>query len=67
MTEYDNVRDALKDLIDISQYKCKIVDGKEVPFTGKEIQEMVFERSANIADILGMSELYLEDQEVSKS
>lgn len=57
MQEFENVRSALKSLFEITDAVAIKVDGK--PATVKDIQEMVLERAVGIADLLGMSELYL--------
>lgn len=55
--EYENVKDALKDLIDLKNGEGLKVNGHLA--TGKEAQEYAVEIGMEIADLLGMSELYL--------
>lgn len=64
--EYENVREALKLLIEVndsklnSNLKTKNIDGKWSISTVKDIQDMNQEALISIADQLGMSDLYLE-------
>lgn len=55
--EHENVKDALKAAIEIAESKGIKVDGK--PATTEDFQEMVREILYNVADLLGMSEVYL--------
>nr|DAH74227.1 MAG TPA: hypothetical protein [Caudoviricetes sp.] len=55
--EHENVKDALKAAIEIAEAKGIKVDGK--PATAEDIQEMVRELLYNVANLLGMSEVYL--------
>lgn len=55
--EHENVKDALKAAIEIAEAKGIKVGGK--PATAEDIQEMVRELLYNVADLLGMSEVYL--------
>lgn len=59
MVEYDNVRDALKEMIEIAESKSITTDGKEITVEG--LQEMFLERAYNIADLLGLENLYLNN------
>lgn len=59
MVEYDNVRDALKEMIEIAGSKSITTDGKEITVEG--LQEMFLERAYNIADLLGLENLYLNN------
>lgn len=70
MVEYENVREALKDMYAISQAKdlkvrtyadpkCKTLIN-ERQATVKDMQEMMFEFTASVADLLGMEEIYLD-------
>ncbi|MGQ2357681.1 hypothetical protein [Pediococcus pentosaceus] len=64
MTEFENVRDALKEAIEIADakgIKTKVGKNEYHPATAEEVQEMLSERLYNIADLLGMSDLYLGD------
>lgn len=61
--EYENVKEALKDAIEIAESKEVItwdIDTNSRLATTEEVQEMILERLYNIADLLGLSELYLE-------
>ncbi|AHA04362.1 hypothetical protein [Pediococcus pentosaceus] len=65
MTEFENVRDALKDAIEIADAKSwgDIKEGGTVrPVTIQDVQDLMQERLYNIADLLGMSDLYLEGE-----
>lgn len=62
--EFENVRDALKEAIEIADaigIKTKVGKNEYHPATTEEVQEMLSERLYNIADLLGMSDLYLKD------
>lgn len=64
MTEFENVRDALKDAIEIADAKSwgDIKEGGTVrPVTIQDVQDLMQERLYSIADLLGMSDLYLDD------
>lgn len=61
--EYENVKEALKDAIEIAESEEVItwdIDTNSRLATTEEVQEMIRERLYNIADLLGLSELYLE-------
>lgn len=55
--EYENVKEALRALIDLRNGKGLIINDHLA--TGKEAQEYAIEVAIEIADLLGMSELYL--------
>lgn len=55
----ENVKDALKSLIEIAEAKDIKIDDKPITVSG--LQELVRERSYELADLLGISELYLKD------
>lgn len=57
MFNYENVREAIKDLIDVSEAKMVSVDGHEP--TAEEMQELFRERIYNLADLLGFEDFYL--------
>ncbi len=57
MTEHDNIIDVLKDLFELSNAKNITVDGKIA--TVDDLQEFYKESLVNLADLLGVSELYL--------
>lgn len=60
--EYENVKAALKDAIEIAEANevvIRDIDTNSRPATTEEVQEMIRERLYNIADLLGLSELYL--------
>lgn len=64
MTEFENVRDALKEAIEIADAKSWgniKEDGMIRPATIQDVQDLMQERLYNIADLLGMSDLYLDD------
>lgn len=70
-TEYENVRDALKELVRLNEpgttYSkvSTIIDSgikkDERDFTIRDLQDSNYELLANVCDLLGMSEVYLED------
>lgn len=59
MKEYDNVRDSLKELIELAEAEAVY---SNTPDETKEINllELIRERLYMLADLLGMSELYLD-------
>lgn len=60
--EFENVKDALKGLIEFAEsdeHYLASLDGKKVPVSQEDILEQVREYAYNIADLLGMEELYL--------
>lgn len=63
MIEYDNVKDALKDAIFYTENTDlkMISDGKIRDATTEDYQKAIRNRLYNIADLLGMSEIHLED------
>lgn len=56
MIENDNVRDALSELIEIAEATEISTDGHSA--TVEELQELFREGLYNIADLLGMSDVY---------
>ena len=70
--EYENVREALKDMYAISQTKDLEIKtytkpGCETPTsvrkaTVKDMQDIMFEVAVNIADLLGLEEIYLDEE-----
>lgn len=60
--EHETVKDALKDLIDLKNGEGLKVNGHLA--NGQEAQEYAVEIGINIADLLGMSELYMNNGEV---
>ena len=59
MIEHDNVKDVLNDLFELSDAKNITIDGKTA--TVENIQESYKELIINLADLLGMEELYLNE------
>jgi F0F1-type ATP synthase beta subunit len=65
MIEFENVKDALKEaieIVDVKGIKTKTGTGESHLATAEEIQSLLQERLYNIADLLGMSDLYLDDE-----
>lgn len=70
MVEYENVKDALKQLVQLNGpgttfgKVSTIVDNgiktDKREFTIKDLQESNYELLANVCDLLGMSDIYLE-------
>ncbi|MDT2783595.1 hypothetical protein P7G87_02665 [Enterococcus asini] len=58
MIEHDNIIDVLKDLFELSDAKNITIDGKVA--TVEDLQESYKEALVNLADLLGVSELYLK-------
>ncbi|WP_353990025.1 hypothetical protein ABVF11_02025 [Pediococcus argentinicus] len=60
MNEYDNVREALKEAIEMSEATniTTVDNGNNKPATIEDVQESIRERLYSIADLLGMSDLY---------
>ncbi len=71
MIEYDNVKDAPKKLVRLNEpgtvfgKVSTITDGGvktgEREFAIRDLQDSNYELLANVCDLLGMSEVYLED------
>ena len=71
MVEYENVKDALKQLVQLNEpgttfgKVSTIVDNgiktDKREFTIKDLQESNYELLANVCDLLGMSDIYLEN------
>jgi len=63
--DYKNVREALKFLLEYNDsklnpnLKTRYSNGGWVASTSKDVQEVNYESLANMADLLGMSDLYL--------
>ncbi|WP_318766606.1 hypothetical protein [Lactiplantibacillus carotarum] len=66
--EFENVREALRNLLDYNDSKVnsnletRIDKGPWRKCTAKDVQEFNYEIAVNIADQLGMSDLYLGNQ-----
>lgn len=60
MTEFDNAREALEQLIMINESKTNSITEDGVRRTAKmeDLKEMNKETLYNLADLLGMSDLY---------
>lgn len=67
MIEHENVKDALKEAIEIAEAEpngtVKINEKSARLVTFENHIELIRERLYNIADLLGMSELYLGEKE----
>ena len=71
--KYENVRDALKELVTLNDPNTTfgkvstIIDSGvktgERKFELKDLQESNYELLANVCDLLGMSEIYLDEEE----
>ena len=57
MVEYENVREALNDALEMCEASGIQIDGKDA--TVADVQESIRERLINIADLLGLSDIYL--------
>lgn len=58
MVEFDNVKEALKDAFELTEAGTITVEGREIKTN--ELQELFKERLCNIADLLGLEEIYLK-------
>lgn len=67
MIEHENVKDALKEAIEIAETEPNgivTVNGENVrPINANDHIELIRERLYNIADLLGMSEIYLNKED----
>ncbi|MCV3330417.1 hypothetical protein [Pediococcus pentosaceus] len=64
MTEFENVKDALQEaieIVDAKEIRTKTGTDESHLATAEEKQSLIQERLYNIADLLGMSNLYLDD------
>lgn len=62
--DFENVKEALDSLIEFAEsdeHYLTSLDGKKVPVSQEYILERVREYAYNIADLLGMEDLYLKD------
>lgn len=62
--DFDNVKEALDSLIEFAEsdeHYLTSLDGKKVPASQEVVLEIVREHAYNIADLLGMEDLYLKD------
>ena len=66
--EFENVRQALEFLVECLEsesIKVKVYEGSEFVLerdaTAQDVKDTVFEVVANIADLLGMSDIYLKE------
>ena len=62
---HENVKEALQDAIEFADAKAITVDGQ--PVTMEDFQQLMQERLFSIADLLGMSELYLKNNDEVKT
>lgn len=64
MEEHNNVKNLLEELIRLnepgSNLQVKNTNGGSINGTVSDLQELNYEKLASIADLIGMSELYLE-------
>lgn len=61
MIEYDNVKESLAALIEIADAtSLRREDG--TPATAADVQDLIRERAYELADLLGVSELYLDKE-----
>lgn len=64
MEKQDSVKDVLQELIRLNKpggsLQVQNADGSFANGTVNDLRELNYERLASIADLLGMSELYLE-------
>lgn len=59
MVEHENVKDALKEALDITKSGSVLkVGGKEASV--EEVKSLVEERLVNVADLLGLERLYIK-------
>lgn len=66
MTEYENVKEALTELMEINdpsnQWANVKTDYGERDFKAKDLAEMNFDILAQVCDLLGMSDIYLGEK-----
>lgn len=70
---YENVKDALKELVSLNNPGTTFVKVSTIIDAGakidtrkfelKDLQESNYELLANVCDLLGMSEIYLDEEE----
>ncbi|EUJ38167.1 hypothetical protein [Brochothrix thermosphacta] len=58
MQEFENVKQALRAAFDLVDAKGITTDGAVA--TTEQVQELIKENLVNLADLLGMEELYLD-------
>lgn len=59
--EFKSVREALEFLIDINSQSSAVTNQDNQPASVEDMKELNMEALANVADLLGMSDLYLDD------
>lgn len=60
--EFETVKEAIQELVELSEAKS-IINEQGSDLNGEETQELFKERVYALADILGFSEIYLNNQE----
>lgn len=59
--QFENVREALEFLLDINSQSSAVTNQDNQPASVEDMKELNMEALANVADLLGMSDLYLDD------
>lgn len=59
--EFENLREALAFMLDINSESSAVTNEDNRPASVDDMKELNMEALVNIADLLGMSDLYLDD------
>jgi hypothetical protein len=59
--EFENLREALEFLLDINSPSSAVTNQDNQPASVDDMKELNMEALANVADLVGMSDLYLDD------
>ena len=73
MTDFENVRQALEELIAINNIRTKLPRSKELDESGnvivkehevtaRDLQEMNYQDLVSVCDLLGMSDIYMNQK-----
>ena len=74
MTDFENVRQALEELIAINNIRTKLPRSKELDESGnvivkehevtaRDLQEMNYQDLVSVCDLLGMSDIYMNQKQ----
>lgn len=59
--QFESVRETLEFLFDINSKSSAVTNQDNQPASVDDMKELNMEALANVADLLGMSDLYLDD------
>ena len=59
--EFESLREALEFLLDINSQSSEVTNQDNQPASVEDMKELNMEALVNVADLLGISDLYLDD------